>query len=465
MKIIIIGAGKVGLEIALRLSEEGHDIVVIDKDEIKLTKIHEQLDVLVVKGNGSSAQVLKNAGGSESDLLVAVTNSDEINMIACMTAKRLGISKTIARIRDPDYARDLVISKEDLGVDMVINPEYSASLEINRMLTVALPVHTEVFGNGKVQLAELTVEDKHNVFVNKKLKDIEIPKSCLVVAISRKGEMIIPGGRDVVMPGDTLYILGHVDSVNKMCSKFKKKRQRVSNVMILGGGRIAYYLADSLIARGMKVKIIEQNQERCQDLAERLPGALILRGDGSDVDLLKREGIKETDGFVAVTGIDEENLLISLLAKQMGAKRVVAKVSRPSYAPLVERLGVDAAISPRLIIVSEILRFIRGGRLLSLFLLLNGQAEVLELIVQLGCKVIGRPLSDAGLPKGVIVGAITRGHRTIIPEGNEKILEDDRLVIFALSHNVRTVESLFNVGGNYFEQKPNTKNFGTGAVM
>lgn len=203
---------------------------------------------------------------------------------------------------------------------------------------------------------------------------------------------------------------------------------------------------------GMRVKIIEQNQERCRDLAERLPDVLVLRGDGSDIDLLKREGIKETDGFVAVTGIDEENLLLSLLAKQVGAKRVVAKVSRPSYTPLVERLGVDAAISPRLIMVSEILRFIRGGRLLSLFLLLNGQAEVFELIVQKGSKIAGRPLKASGMPKGAIVGAILRGDDAIIPEGNDVIMENDRLVVFTLGHIVHNVESLINLGGALVEQ-------------
>lgn len=465
MKITVIGTGKVGLEITNRLCEEGHDIVVIDKDEAKLAKIHEHLDVLCLKGNGSSAKILKSPDVVESDLLVAVTNSDEVNMIACMTAKKLGIAKTIARIRDPDYARDLVISKEDLGVDLVINPEYAAAMEIHRLLTVNLPVHTEPFANGKVQMADIIIDENMANFANKKLKDIELPPSSLVVAISRRGEMVIPGGKDVILPGDTIYILGHSDSINRICSKIKRKKQKMHSVIILGGGRIAYYLADKLCGLGMRVKIIEQNNDRCQELAERLPEALVLRGDGSDVDLLKREGIKETDGFVAVTGLDEENLLLALLAKQMGAKRVIAKVSRPSYAPLVERLGVDAAISPRLIIVSEILRFIRGGRLLSLCLLLNGQAEVFELIVQPGSKLEGKRLAAAGLPKGVIVGAILRGDKAVIPEGNDVIAVEDRLVIFALGQNVHAIESLINAGGYHFEQKPHSKNTGFGATV
>ncbi len=455
MKITVVGAGKVGLEITRRLCDEGHDIVVIDKIESKLTGIQEHLDVLCLKGNGSSAHILRSPEVAGSDLLAAVTNSDEVNMIACMTAKKLGIPKTIARIRDPEYARELVISKEDLGVDLVINPEYAAAMEINRLLTVSMPVHTEPFANGRVQLADIVVEENMKDFAGRKLSDIEMPPSSLVVAISRMGQMVIPGGKDTILSGDTIYILGLSESISKICSKIKKKKQKMQKVMILGGGRIGYYLADKLCTMGMKVKIIEQNRDRCQDLAELLPDALVLQGDGSDVDLLKREGVKDTDGFVAVTGIDEENLLLSLLAKQIGAKRVVAKVSRPSFAPLVERLGVDAAISPRLIIISEILRFIRGGKLLTLCLLLNGLAEVFELIVQPGTKVTGKPLSRAGLPKGVIVGTILREDKTIVPEGKDVIMEGDRLVIFSLGQHIHVIESLFNVVGGYkFEQEP-----------
>jgi len=434
----------VGTEIAHRLSEEGHDIIVIDRSETQLAKINESLDVLTVKGNGSSSQLLKDIGVSDSDLLVSVTDSDEINMISCMTAKRVGIARTIARIRDPDYVRDLIISKEDLGIDLVINPDYAASQEISRLLTMNLSVHTEHFANGKVQMAELTVEECNVDFAGKKIQDIDLPKACLVVGISRKGEMIVPGGRDYIKPGDTIYVLGNNDSINKIYAKFKRKRQRVHNVMIMGGGRIGLYLSEKLSKRGMKVKIIEQNMERCQELANRLSDVLILKGDGTDVDLLRREGIHEIDAFVAVTGFDEENLLMALLAKQLGAKRVVAKVSRPSYAPLVERLGVDAAISPRLITIGEIMRFIRGGRLLSLVLLLNEQAEVLEIIVQPESRMAGRALSFSGLPKGVIIGAISRGDRIIIPKGSEVIQPDDRLVVFALGHVVHTVEALCN---------------------
>lgn len=448
MKVTVIGAGKVGKEIATRLLSEGHDLVIIDKDNARLEKIEEDFDCLCIRGSGSAAKTLSSPVIKESDLLIAVTNSDEVNMIASMTAKRIGISRTIARVRDPDYSNNLIISKEDLGIDLIINPDHSAAMEINRLLTLALPVHMEPFARGRVQLADISVNEDMYLFVNKKLMDMDLPRSMLIVAISRNGEMLIPGGSDMVLPGDVIYLLGHSDAISKVCSKVKKKRQKVHSVMILGGGRIGFYLAEKLCEQGMKVKIIERNKERCRELAEKLPEALVLCTDGSDLEVLKREGVADIDGFVTVTGLDEENLLLALLARQLGAKRVIAKISRPGYAPLVEQLGVDAAISPRLITAGEILRFIKGGRLLSLFLLLNEKAEVIELVVQPGSKIAGKPLHKSGLPAGTIVGAIMRGNKIIIPRGNDVIAENDRLVVFALGHNVHIIESLSGLGGN-----------------
>lgn len=448
MKVTIIGAGKVGFEIARRLCDEGHDILVVDQVESKLAKVEEQLDVMILKGNGVTAQVLRDPHVVDSDLMLAVTNSDEVNILAGMTAKKLGIGKSIARVRDPHYAKDSSFSREDLGLDLIINPELAAAQEIVRILTMALPVHTEPFGEGKVQMADIIVDENMKFFANKKLKDLDMPPSSLIVGISRRGAMIVPGGMDTILPGDKLYILFLPSSIDVFSKKIKKRRQKkMHTVMILGGGRLGYYLAEKLCSLGMSVKIIEQNYNRCQELAERIPDALVLNADGTDVDLLKREGIEEIDGFVAVTGLDEENLLISLLAKQMGAKMVVAKVSRASYGPIVESLGVDAAVSPRLITASEIVRFVQGGRLLSLFMLLNGKAEVAELIVPQGSRVAGKPLAKCGFPKNIIIGAILRDGKPIIPEGTEKIIPDDRLVVFAMGHSLNTIEKLFAAGG------------------
>ncbi|MCF8010612.1 MAG: Trk system potassium transporter TrkA [Clostridiales bacterium] len=465
MKVAIIGAGKVGTEIAGKLSEEGHDIVVIDHKEAQLQKIEEKFDCLTIKGKGPSSSILKSPTVADSQLLVSVTDSDEVNMISCMTAKRIGISRTIARIRDPEYHQELVISKKDLGIDLVINPEWAAAEEINRLLSIALPIHAEPLARGKVQLVDFTVDENSTTFARKRLSQLELPPSCLVVAISRGGNMIIPGGPDIILPGDIVYIMGLPENINKLCIKSKKKKQKIQKVMILGGGRIGYYLAKRLCSRGMNVKIIEQDPGKCSELAERLPTALVIEGDGSDLEILKKEGIKETDAFIAVTGLDEENLLISLLSKQLGAKRVVAKISRSGYAPLVERLGVDSAISPRLITVGEILRFIRGGRLLSLVLLLNEKAEVIELMVQPQSKIVGRYLKKSNLPKRTIIGSIIRNGKTIIPKGSDMILEGDRLVIFTMDQNIKAIENLCGLEGRSLEHTSDFENIGYSASM
>ncbi|MBM7854801.1 trk system potassium uptake protein TrkA [Desulfohalotomaculum tongense] len=449
MKICIIGAGKVGLEIAKRVIEDNHDVILIDRNGDKLEAITEKLDVLTIKGNGGTSQIINNPVVTESDLLVAVTSSDEINIIACMKAKKNGVGKTVARVRDPDYAYDLLASKDEWGIDLLINPEYAAATEIAQQLTLLFPTHTELFGAGKILMAEIAVDDVKFDISKKRLHELDcfFPKSIRVVAISRRGEMLIPGGKDYLLPGDRIYVLGNLDSISQLCYRLKGKKRRVQNVMILGGGRIGYYLASKLESMGIKVKLVERDEDKCEELAERLPNVLVLNADGTDIDFLQNEGIKDTDGFVAVTGFDEENLLISLLAKQMGAKQVVAKVSRPSYAAMVERLGVDNAVSPRLITVSKILRFIRGGKLLNMFLLPNGQAEVVELIVQKGSKLADKSLEKAGIPRGIIIGAILRQNKAIIPEGKEIIREGDRLVVFSLGNYLQKVEALAGSGG------------------
>ncbi len=443
MKICIVGAGKVGVEIARRVSEDGHDVVLVDRDGAKLKAVQERLDVLTIKGNGGTSQVLNNPIVTESDLLVAVTNSDEINIIACSRAKKMhGVARTIARVRDPDYAHDLLPTKEEWGIDLLINPEFTAATEIARQLTLNLPIHTEPFGDGKILMAEISVDQAGAMLANKMLSELDFPKGTRVVAISRQGDMLIPGGGDVLLSGDTIYVLGNLKSISQLCYRIKGKKRKIQNVMVLGGGRIGYYLAAKLSAMGINVKLVEQDKVKCEDLAERLPNVLVLQADGTDIEFLQQEGIKDIDGFVAVTGFDEENLLISLLVKQMGAKQVIAKVSRPAYTSLVERLGVDNAVSPRLITVSEILRFIGGGKLISMFVLLNGKAEVVELVVQENSKIVNKPLKKAGLPKGVIVGAILRKNQSIIPEGDEVIMAGDHLVIFLLGNYLHIVEAM-----------------------
>ncbi|MGI6113931.1 MAG: Trk system potassium transporter TrkA [Mahellales bacterium] len=461
MKIIIIGAGKVGYYIAETLSRELHDVIVIDKDQSVLDKINENLDVLTVKANGLSGKILKENNVKNSHLLIAVTDSDEANMLACMTAKRLGCQNTIARIRDPEYANELVFSKEELGVDLIINPEQAAAHEITRLLTITPALHVEDFANGKVRMVELSISQSSSI-INKEIKTLKIPDSLLITAIARNGDIIIPDGESKILPGDTVYVLGKIESVTDFCQPEGKPSRKVNNVMILGGGRLGFYLAQNLSRLGLKVKIIEQNHGRCDELCEQIPGILVINADGTDVDLLEAENINQTDAFIAVTGIDEENLLVSLLAKKMGAQRVIAKVGRPNYAPLVETLGIDAAISPRLITASDILRFVRGGKIVSLSLLMGGQAEVIEMIAQKDSPAVDKPLKEVGFPKGVIVGSIVHRGKVVVPKGSDIIRANDRVIVFTLSKHVAVIKSFFatsNKGGKkIYEFWRNNKN-------
>ena len=430
MQVLIIGAGKVGFQLAATLSSENYNVTVIDKKQEVVDRVSEQLDVLALHGTGVSAGLLKKARVSAQDLLIAVTNSDEVNMIACMTGKRLGVGRTVARIRDPEYAEELAFDKEDVGIDFIINPERAAADEVTRLLTVSVAGHVEDLASGRVRMVEMCLDEGVDI-AGKQIGDLALPDSFLIGAIARDGQVIIPRGDTKLCVGDIIYVIGKSQSVNEFFSAIGKYKPGIRKVMILGGGRIGYYLARNLVSRGIRVKIIEKDPLRCEELAEALPDVLVLNGDGTEIELLKSENVTTTDAFVAVTGYDEENLLTALLAKRLGAKKVIAKVSRPSYAPMAETIGVDAAISPRLIITGDILRFIRGGKLLSLFIFLGGRAEMLECIAQPSSPGVGRPLAQVDLPPNTLVATVIRGSEVIIPRGNTVIHPYDRVVVFA----------------------------------
>jgi len=379
MRIIIIGAGKVGYQLAETLSKDLYDVIVVDRDEQVLKKVQDHLDVLTIQSNGFSSQIFNDIGLNKQDIVIAVTGSDEGNMLICMAAKRLGAGKTVARIRNPEYARDIVDTQERLSIDYIINPELSTANEISQILSSSPAGQIEDFAKGKVQMVAIPI-DETNPLVNKLIKDLNYAGNILIVAIVRRGNIIIPKGHDEIHANDTIYITGQKADIIKFCSSIGKPPKKVNNVMILGGGKNTYYLAKRLLYLGVSVKIIEQDLERCKELSEILPNALIIHGDGTDVDLLKSENVESMDAFIALTGVDEENVLIALLAKQLGASKVIAKVSRTNYISIVETIGVDAVVTPSMITAAEILRFIQGGNILSLFLIMGGQAESMELI-------------------------------------------------------------------------------------
>lgn len=444
MKIIVIGAGKVGCQIAQTLSSENHDIVIIEKDNIIQQSAQNSLDAMVILGNGANVLTLEEAGIKKTDMLIAVTSSDEVNMLACMIAKQFGVPKKIARIRNPEYLHTSILSREKLGIDFAINPERATAKEIVKLFKSPINVsQVQDFAEGKVKLIEFNIE-KYFPFLNQQLKNISFKYPVLVAAIYRDNKIIIPDGEEKIIVGDNLYVLVEKDNFLGLNEFFNEKPLDMQNVMILGGNRIAIQTALILAKLGINTKLIERDKEKCDKIAELLPHSLIINGDGTNIDLLKSEGIKTTDGFVAVTGYDEYNLLVALLAKHLGTKKVIAKIDRSNYIPILEKIGVDAVVNPRIITTSAILQFIRKGEIVSLTLLKEGKAEVIELMVHSNSKIINKPLRNANLPKNSIIGAVIRKDRVIIPHGDDTIQAQDKIIIFALSSAIKKIEKIFD---------------------
>ena len=447
MKIIIIGAGKVGKQIAKTLSSENHDVILIEKNETRRQTAQDNLDIITILGNGVNVRTLEKAGIKQTDMLIAVTNSDEVNMLACMTAKQFDVPKKIARIRNSEYLYSNILSKDKLGIDFTINPERATAREIIKLLKSPKNVaQIQSFAGGRVKLIELRI-DNNFPFIDQQLKNIDFKYPILVAAIYRNDKIIIPNGEEKIIVNDNLYILIKKENLLNLDSIISKKPLLMQNVIILGGSKIGFQTALILCKLGIKTKLIEMDIEKCEQIAEKLQNTLVINGDGTNIDLLKSEGIETTDGFVAVTGYDEDNLLVALLAKHLGAKKVIAKVDRTNYVPILEKIGVDAVVNPRMTTAFAILRFIRRGKIISLTLLKEGKAEVIELIVHSGAKIINTPLKNTKLPKNSIIGAIIRKNNVIIPHGDNIIQADDRIIIFALSSDIKKIENIFD-GGN-----------------
>ncbi len=444
VKIIIIGAGKVGSQIAQTLSAENHDVTIIDKRDDIRQDLDNNLDIMTIVGNGANVRILEQAGIKQADMLIAVTRSDEVNMIACMTAKQFNVAKKIARIRNTEYMYSNSLSKEKLGIDFVINPERATAKEIIKLLKTPTNVsEAQNFTGGRISLFGLKIEEGCKC-ANKKIKDINFGPNTLLASIYRENKLIIPSGDDELLLDDKVYILLKRENYEDLELICNKKSCAMQNVLILGGSNIGIQTASLLNKIGIKTKLIEVNKAKCEKIAELLPQTLVINGDGTNIDLLKEEGIETIDGFVAVTGYDEENLLVSLLAKHLGTKKVIAKISRTNYIPILERIGINAIVNPRLTTASAILRFLRRGEMISLTLLKEGGAEVIELVAHEYSKIINKPLKSIDLPQNTIIGAIIRKEEVIIPHGEDFIAEGDKVIVFAKSTELKKVEQLFN---------------------
>lgn len=464
MKVMVVGAGKLGYKLAESMLNASVDVTLLDTNARVIERINDHLDVLTVTANGIEVEVLKELNIDRYDLLIACTDSDETNVLICTLAKKLGCGRTIARIRNPEYTMQLSFIKAEMGIDHIVNPDLATANEIFRYLSRSYNLYSEDFAKGRVSMIDFNVSHVEG-FVGKQLKDLSGLDNLLIVAVSREGELLIPHGLTELHENDIVHVMGESKRVNQLSEGLglSNGKRRVKKVMIFGGGKVGLYLAQQLRQANIAVTIVEQDEERCQYLSERLDDVLIIHGDGTDINLLEEEDLQAMDAFIGATGYDEQNLLMCLLAKQSGVGKVIAKISRPSYVQVIDKLGIDVALNPTNITASDILRFIRGGRVVSVSLLLGGEAEVTEIIVGGNLPIVGRPLAELGLPKGIIIGAIVHGGKVTIPNGSSIIHALDRLIIFCLTKDVGALDVFMKPsrrGGLLHELRNRSKSVG-----
>ncbi|WP_314618900.1 Trk system potassium transporter TrkA [uncultured Selenomonas sp.] len=431
MRIVIVGAGKFGYSIAELLANEEFDVVLVDQDETRLEAARNTLDVLTIAANGASPITMNDPDIREADILIAVTAGDEVNMIACILAKKHGITHTVARIRDMQFLSEAKeYLKQNFDIDLMLNPELITAREIYRILMTPAALDVEDFASGKVRLFETKVT-RHSPLANIPLKDLEMPKAVLAGMIFRDQRMIIPHGDDCLMPHDNAYFIGDPVEIQKFSQTFvHRDARRLEHVMIIGAGRTGRFLGKMLDEADVAVKIFDIDRERSRLAAEVLENGLAICGDGTDIDLLTEEGVASADAVVCLTEDDKLNLMLALLAKHLGAKKTIVRVARGEYIELMEKVGVDIVLSTRLLSASEVLAFARRGGVVSVSLLEGAKAEAVEVIVQEGAPVAGVRLMDARLPRECLVCAYVRGEEAVIPNGASVLLPGDRTILF-----------------------------------
>ncbi|MBU1163105.1 MAG: Trk system potassium transporter TrkA [Proteobacteria bacterium] len=454
MKVVIVGAGEVGFHIASRLSHENKDVVVIDKDSDAIRRISDNIDVQVIVGSGSSPVSLEDAGIKEAEILLAVTNSDETNLVACLVANIISpYTKKLARVRDADFDKYHATFRDHAPhIDTVINPEIEVVKTIDRLMNMPGAVDVGTFADGRVKFIGIIL-DKEARLAGSRLHEIPAmlgKPGPLIAAVIRDEELIIPSGDDRLLPGDLVYFISEDDKLLDTLAIFDKHAEPVSRVLIVGGGRIGLRLATLLDDKPIYTKIIEKNPDRCAKLAEKLNKVVVLHGDGSDQRLLNEENIQETDFVITLTDDEEINILASLLAKRLGARKTITKISKFGYFSLMSMIGIEQVVSPRLSAINTILQHIRRGKILSSLSIKGEQAEFMEAVALETSEIVGRPLKNISFPKGSLVTSIIRNDNIIIPSGDSVIEPDDRIIIFATRQAIPKIEKILTVKLEYF---------------
>lgn len=449
MEIILVGCGKVGFALASKLSEEGHSITMIDTNAEKIARITEDLDVMGITGNGSSISILNEAGIEDADVFIAVTGSDELNLLCCMFAKKAGKCNAVARVRNPMYSRETESMKQQLGISMIINPELATAREISRLLRFPAANKIDTFAGERVQLIKFELDDARGLN-GMFLRDVpkRLGADVLICAVERGHYVTIPDGSFMLQGGDIVTILATQDAAKEFFRKLNMQTNPVRNVLIVGGGTIGYYLAKDLIANNIRVRIVENNAKRCEELAELLPNAMILHGDGTDRQLLLAEGLPSAEAFVTLTNIDEENVLMSLFSRKHSEAKLITKINRLEFDDIIEGLDIGSVIYPKYITCDFIVQYIRalqnksGSNIKTLYRILDDRVEALEFTVHKESAATSVTLSELKLKPHTLICCITRGDNVIIPRGNDQIQVGDSVIVVTLEHGLHDVSDI-----------------------
>lgn len=454
MKIIIVGAGKVGDTITNHLSKEGHDIIIIDQNPKAVNRLVDLYDVIGICGNGSNYNVLLEAQADKADLMISVSSQDESNILSCLMAKRMGTENVIARVRNPDYANQIGFMRKEFGFNLLINPELEAADEIVRMLMFPSVVKIDTFSDGKVDFAEIKITEKHTKLDGLILADLfkKSHVNVLICAVQRDGDIIIPDGNFVLKCGDRIHITATHQNLAKFCYYIGAYKNKVKNVMIVGGGKIAYYLTQKLNKFDMNVKIIESNHETCLELSDKLDNAIVIEGDGTDQVVLEEEGIYSMDAFISLTGIDEENIIVSLFASNCNVNKVVTKVNRMSFVNMIDSLGIESVVSPKNVISSRIIGYVRSmqnqddsSQVETLYKTVHGKLEAIELVVNENANfVIGKSLKELPLKKDLLIAGIYRDNQLIVPNGDDVIKAGDHIMFVTKNLIIKNLKDILD---------------------
>lgn len=452
MKIIIVGCGNVGATLAEQLGKEGHDITVIDTKEQLVNSLSDACDVLGIVGNGASYNIQMEADVNHADILIAVTGSDELNLLCCLIAKKAGGCHTIARVSNPVYSREISFIREELGLSMIINPQHAAAREMARLLKFPSALKIDSFAKSRVELINYRIEEG-NPLCNMKLKYMgsKLRSSVLVAIVERNDEVIIPDGDFELKAKDIISIVGTPVKTVEFFRKIGVPTAAAKDVMVIGGGRTSIYLAKQLIEMGIKVKIIERQKERCEELSEMLPKAMIINGDGTDKDLLMEEGMTQTEAFLAMTDFDEENIMLALFAKSLSKAKLITKVHRIAYDEIIDSLDVGSIVYPKFITAETIIKYVRamhnsiGSNIETLYRLSDNRVEALEFYIKPDSPVIGIPLQELPLKKNMLIGCITHRGQVTIPKGQSVIEAGDTVILITTKtglHDIRDAIAL-----------------------